>query len=530
MAYKNFYSNDFFDLMTEDQFVYIQMKQAGFEMSRFNKETLQEFPRIKVTKFAALSNALDKKPLNPVVIGIMGELVEVSVSKDNLEAYGLIIANDQEFEALDKTLLIKLVKNTLREGAINYGLVDIENIELSNKEKFLLAKGVAPIPGDDAIVSLYEIEDVKPTIEEKGDVDHYELNIINQILEGDWLGDRIEPTIGTPGISVYGLRIEAPNGQQIPLVYDPKTVSKIYDEETNKSTLRAKKDGAVTYNGESVCVQNSIEVDGSIGFSTGNIDFNGYVDISGTVEDNFSVVADYNIQIQGDIGIGAIELIESRKGDVYIRGGISGREKAIIRAKNNVYTKFANNCSIYCEGTVNIGFYAMNCNIEAKEVIFESRDSQLIGGETNAKIQVRVGSVGSKSSTKTYINIEGFEREKLSEEFESIKMAIEACKGKVDKYKDVYDSLKTKESTKEIENKLDEAYTKLDNYKEQLKKLQETLKKYMSYLQAKGEGELQINKTFYPNVFINIKDKNVSIDEPQGMCSVYYNQGEIVIE
>lgn len=530
MAFKVFYNNEYFDLMTENKFVYIQMKQTGFEIGRFNKEILKEFPRIKITKFQALTNALENKPLNPVVIGTMGELVEITVEKDGLSAYGLIIANDTEFEALDRSLILKLLSNQLREKGVISGIIKADESELSHTEKFLLAKGIAPIPGEDAQLKKFQIEEIKPTLEEKGEVDHYELNIINRILEGDWLGERIEPTKGVSGLSVFGNKIIAPNGKQVPLQYDPKTVSKQYDENTNISTLRAKKNGAVSYNGEAIAVLNSIEVDGNVGFGTGNIDFNGYVEISGTVEDNFSVVADNNVQIQGDIGVGAVDLIESREGDVYIRGGISGRDKAVIRAKNDIYVKFANNCAIYCEGTVNIGYYALGCHIEAKEVIFEASDSKLMGGITTAKIQVRVGTIGSKSSTKTEVIIFGFERDKLSHEFNSMIKAIEGCKIKISQYKEIYDTLRSKESNPDIENKLDEAFTKLDSYKEKLKKLQETQTKYKSYMQAKGEGEVEIKKTLYGNVTIRIKDQMVTTTEKQSMCSIYVEDGELIIK
>jgi len=37
-------------------------------------------------------------------------------------------------------------------------------------------------------------------------VDHYELNLINKVKTGDWLGERIDPTPGTAGKSVKGNR------------------------------------------------------------------------------------------------------------------------------------------------------------------------------------------------------------------------------------------------------------------------------------------------------------------------------------
>jgi len=89
--------------------------------------------------------------------------------------------------------------------------------------------------------------------------------------------------------------------------------------------LYALKDGAVHYVDGSIAVYDVLEINGDVDFNTGNIDFNGYVNIKGTVEDNFSVKAEKDIEIGGVYGIGGVKLIESTGGSIYIRGGVAGK-------------------------------------------------------------------------------------------------------------------------------------------------------------------------------------------------------------
>ena len=116
--------------------------------------------------------------------------------------------------------------------------------------------------------------------------------------------------------------------------------------ENNKIVLRALYDGAVIIQDGKVRVDNHLIIAGDVSYDTGNIVFDGYVTIQGTVNDGFSVIAKNDISINSPMGIGAIEKIESKEGSIYIKGGIFGKKLAIIQAKKNIYTKYTNECTL----------------------------------------------------------------------------------------------------------------------------------------------------------------------------------------
>jgi len=498
------YENNYFVLYNIDDTITIRVNNLGYDINQFQQEVLQQLPRLKVKKVSALQNALAQTIKGDVEIGNLGPICTITISNDALTAYGELALTPEEFEEASFETIQKCISNGLKQKNISYGIVELKKEDLSLSNKFTVAKGRAPISGKDAVITPYEIEKVHPKIEGTGTVDHYELSIINRVLKDDWLGERQEPTDGIDGITVLNTTVIADKGLQIQLKYDAKTVREVYVSEQDCTQLRAKCNGAVAFENDAVSVQNTIEVEGNIGYSTGNIDFNGFVEIKGSVEDNFSVIADENIEIQGEMGIGAVDLIESRHGDVYIRSGIAGRHKAIIRAKGNVYTKFASDCTIIAQGTVNIGFYAMNCHIIAKDLVFEAPNSRLMGGETQIEIKLTVSELGSKAALKTVVEVKGFDREKLLAEYKSIDDAI---------------GMLTEKGNQGQEK-----------FGEKLKKLKIAKQTYSNYLKVKGEGEVAVSKKVYPNVFISIKDKSLHItEEKQHGLSCHYDVGEMVV-
>lgn len=501
---EKFYENSNFYLLKDQDIVFIEVFLGGYDISKFQEEILLLFPRVKILKVTSLQNALQQKIKGKIEIGNLQPICSITVSNDGILAYAELALTEDEFESMHIETIAQCIRGSLKQKNINYGILELRKDRMTVKQKFVVAEGKMPIPGKDAVITLYEIETVHPKLEGTGNVDHYELSIINKVKKDDWLGERIEPTDGIDGMSVYNSIITAPKGKQIPLKYDPKTVAEVRVSD-QKTELRASCDGAITIVDDVVSIQNTIEVEGNVGYSTGNIDFNGFVEIKGSIEDNFAVIADENIQIEGDMGIGAVELIESRNGDIYIKSGIAGRHKAVIRAKGNVYTKFASDCTIYAEGTVNIGYYAFNCNIFAKDVVFEAPNSRLIGGETTAEIKVTVGEIGSKSTPKTVVQIQGFERAKLKEDYTNIDEAIKTL--------------------------MERTSSGLEKAGDKLKKLKAIKQVYANYLKVKGEGEICATHKVYPNVTLGIRDLQILIHEEKRLgIDCYYEDGSIVVK
>lgn len=518
------YNHEFFELVEDTGGrVNILVRIPGFSIQNFNDIIMSSVPRLKVTKFTALSAALREGDQKYIEIGELLPISQIDISSDYMQATVIIRLTPEEFANVDKRQLMAQIVTECKDKKIVYGLNPTEFVQsMVPMEPIVIAKGLLPVNGEDAIIKMYEIKEVEPTLEITGDVDHYEMNVINRAKEGEWLGERIEPTEGKPGINIHGIEVPAKPGQQIPLKFDPNTVISVEDEANKKTVLRALRNGAIVYQADMISILNSIDVDGDVCFATGNIDFDGFVEIKKTVEDNFSVIADENIQIMGDMGIGAVELIESRHGDVYIRGGVAGKNKAVIKAKKNVYTKFASDCTIECGGTLNIGHYAMNCDIKAKEVILESTDSKIIGGNIEADVKVIAGELGSRAGIPTKISVGGFDRKQYQEDYDKLNTAIELTKEKLQIASDNLKAFGKKIIKKSEYDKYDETRRSVIKYKARLKDLYDAQKNFLSYLKTRGDGEVKATKGVYQNVLISIVKDQVLIKEEQQLPAHYF--------
>ncbi len=524
------FTNAHFDLIEEDVRYYVRFRKKDYPMSEFNT-TLGSFPQFLLTDFSALRTAMVHASGTVIHIGEKRPRIEISISKDRMKASVRLNYSDDEVAKLDPPVLAKDIIRQLEASHVIFGY-DLQSISqnLQFRTEYTVATGTLPDKGSDASIRYYNVSEPQPKLFEDGKVNHYELQLINNVEKGDWVGERDDATPGETGKTVYGEVLPGQSGRQLDLSYDPNTVEEVYVDKDKKTYLYSKRKGAVVFEDGKISVCNYLEIDGKVSFKTGNIDFDGFVGVTDTIEDNFSITAEKDIQVMGDIGVGAVNTIESTEGNIYIRGGIAGKNKARIVCNGNLYTKFAADCTIECEGTVNIGYYAMNCQIKAKEVIMESSKSKIIGGRTEADIKVVTGEIGGRGEIFTQVVINGFKRDELKSKYDAINDAIQKYEQKLTAIKqklNIYDS-STTISDKEKENL--KQLTELEStLKDNLKLLLDNQKHYKSYLQTKGEGEIRVTSKIYPNVKLAFSDSEMH-SHGSNLPVTYYLSGNTIKE
>ena len=520
------YSSDYISILKKNDGFYIQSYRNGMSLEQFSRLML-DHTEIKITSIMTIRNALLNAPRPLEKFADYKERITIELSEDEIKAYITLCVEEEELSGTRRAELFKEIMHILKEKNITYGIKNNVLLnKMNNNSKIQIAEGIAPINGEDSKICMYELKDAKPEAKEDGNVDHYELNLINRVVTGDWLGDRIDPTDGSPGKTVKGRTVLPVRGKDLPLFYDNHTVKELYSE--GKTTLIARINGAVHYDGDKVGVSNHLEISGNIDFKTGNIDFDGFLTVKGTIEDSFSVAASKDIEILGDYGVGGVKDITSNSGSIFIKGGIAGNNKAVIRSKKNIYTKFVADTTIVCEGSVHIGFYCLNSNIKAKEVILDSPRGQIIGGTIEAEIRVVASTIGSTSEKRTMIHVSGFDRRLLKMNLDNISTDIENLKVLLTKAKlevSVYSSTHglSKEQTIAYEKIRDQFFSIRDS----LKQMEEERKALTGYLRTHGEGEISILKKIYPNTQLEIKKLIKEITSPIMSTSFFVQDGEI---
>lgn len=449
-------------------------------------------------------------------------MIRIDVTDDALKAYMILQYN--ELEDQESSKLVNVIRIAINQAKINYGLKkEAFQAKMPFNTPILIAEGIPPVHGQDSQIRMYEVATPKPKVIENDKVNHYDLNLIHQVKVGDWLGERTDPIPGTPGMDVHGNEIPPDNGISYPLNYDRRSIEQV--REDNKDVLYSRKNGAVSYVGDHIAVYDVMEVKGNVDFNIGNIDFNGYINITGTVEENFSVKARDDIEISGVYGVGGANKIESTEGNIYIRGGVAGKNKAKIVCKKNLYVKYLSDVDVICDGTVFIGFYARNARIRAKQIIVESSKGQIAGGTMDADIRVESADVGNRMEMRTLINIRGFDRFSMQNVLEEKIHELNLKKKQLAINKKKLNSETTKAKTNaDVVNKLRNDIFLLQ---EDIRNFEYECLNIRNYLKTPGEGALIVHNTIYPKVRITIHDESHEVFEKDVAQTYILKEGTV---
>lgn len=518
--------NDYIKMYSQADQIFLETLKPGLPADQLNN-LISSHPEVEIGNFLTFKNALKSITSNPIIIGKLKERIFINVTENKMKALVIFNIPKDELENANLQNLMKETIEKLNSQGIIYGInYSIFSQKFASNTPHVIAEGTASVNGTDSILKLYEIKEPQPQVNGDDKVDFYELKLINRVRAGDWLGERLDATDGTPGKNIFGEILNPVKGKTIPLSYDKNSVTE--EKEKGKTVLYSKIDGAVNIINGKLTVLNHIEIDGDVDFKTGNIKFDGFVTIKGTVADGFSVEATKDIEINGDLGLGNVKGIVSTQGSIFIKGGILSRGKVEIKAAKNIYTKFVDDSVIIAGDSIHIGYYCVNSKISAKEVIIDSSSGHIIGGCIKAEIRVSAPIIGSKMDKKTLIEVTGFNREHLKEELSDMT-------DKISKYKNEQMILKQTVSQLEshkpmgIEQKkeLNRTVDRIICLRDEIKTLEDNKKNINGYLKAKGEGEICVSKIVYPRCTLIIKRQTVEISQVTSSITYYSIDGEI---
>ncbi|OEH94501.1 DUF342 domain-containing protein [Bacillus solimangrovi] len=497
--------NDYFELIEEQEKLFIKVFKPGYLIQDFNK-LLQSNSRLEINKFMNLRKALEEAQKENVEIGQLRPIATIKVSRDKMQVK--VRLNETVDNFLNdvkgyKSLIIELLREKQVKDGIKMDVLDDPNIII---KELVVAEGFEPTNGDDAKVLYFEPSVRKPTIREDGNADYYDMNFIDEVKKGDWLGEKIDPTDGLAGRNVLGEILYPKKGKDRRINYDKKSVEAI--RQGNKIILRAKVDGVIKFVDGKVTVGNHLTIQGDVGVETGNIDFDGSVEVRGTIQAGFSVFATSDVSILSELGIRGAKEIHSRNGDVFIKGGIFGQGKTHIKAKRHIFLKHANECILEAGEDINIGYYAIGSHLKAMNVLTDAKKGKIIGGHIQARGKVVSAFIGNRMERKTSVNVEGFDRNAVKQELNDLLLHYKKLVHEVDVAKrqlEIFENfLKQLDADQRIE--YDKHVAKYEDLLTQVANIEGYRKGLVRMLETKGEGQISIMQDAYPEVMLGIKD------------------------
>ena len=319
--------------------------------------------------------------------------INIELSRDKMEAYLIIYPSRGGKKVTEGD-----IRQALTEKGIVFGLRD-EVIETALaleqvSEPVLIAKGIAAIDGELAKIQ-YNFSPKgmpgKPQELLDGRVDFYNLNLIQNVDEGQILAVKTLATPGTPGSNVLGEEIPAKPGKDINL-----TAGKNAELIDDGSAVVARTSGHVVMNGTQVSVSSVYEVKGDVDFNVGNIDFNGSVIIKGAIRDGFSVKAVGDVEVADVVAGGQVVCT----GHLKVKNGLV---RSNVAVRGNVFTKFIENSTVQSGGDVVVSEAIMHSNVNAKISVTVGGKGVIVGGKVRAGEEISAKIVGSNLATATEI-------------------------------------------------------------------------------------------------------------------------------
>jgi len=450
------------------------------------------------------------------------------VSENLMEAYFI---NLPQKNPMKKIPYKDAIENLIKLDSIEFGVKERIIDKIINKVKswkefevaLLLAEGTKPEPGKDALIEFFFNTERKPgKILSDGSIDFKEQELIPVVKENQLLAAKYPPQEGIPGKNLKGDEAQAESGKD-----------RNIKAQNNVRVVQGK--GKVMYysmiegkvqliSDSSISVNKHYNVKGNVDYSTGNVYFNGDVNIKGSVLSGFKVKSGGSVTIKGTVNPGA-EIVAG--GDVIVGEGILGKGDTNVVAGGIVKAKFLQNVNIEAESDVIIGSYILNSSVKCGGmVITPPKDfmkdvkGSIAGGSVNAVLGIKARNIGSDYTKGTKIIVGSdwkFEKKlnKIISAFEYLELSKKKLLRTI-RIADL-DPAKIKEVFKKLPKQKQMDYLKviekIKEFEKMEKEIENKKRDIMKETQDRVKNaNISILENLYPNVFIQIGETKMMME------------------
>ena len=475
----------------------------------------------------AIELAVKKADKTPVKIAepqeeaVVNSTASITVSPDKMKAYvsftppenGRMLKLEELLEVFSKNGVIYGINRTNLETIIKYPVFN---------EMLCIAEGTPPVNGQNGKVEFHfdTKRDAKPTIMEDGRVDFRELNLIQNVMQGQVLCTLVPPVPGIPGKTIYGVDIPAIEGKPATL---PKgrNVS-VSDDGT---ALTANISGQVSYMDGKVNIFATYEVPADVDNTTGNIYFVGNVIVRGNVLSGFSVEAGGNVEVWGVVEGAVIKA----GGDIVLRRGMQGMGKGILVSGGDIIARYIEHSNIEARNDIK-SEAIMHSNTKCgNKLELSGRKGLLVGGSCKVGKEISAKVIGSHMATVTDIEV-GVDPS-LRERYKAVKEEINSIEADTKKAEQAITILKKLEMAGSLSPEKQEILAKSFRTKvfftNKIIELKEELATIEAKLQQDAYGKIRCFNYIYPGTKVAIGSCMMYVRENLQYCSLYRDGADI---
>lgn len=379
---------------------------------------------------------------------------------------------------------------------------------------YRIAEATMPVQGYSAKIQyFFDINTTaRPKLNEDGSVDFHQLGNIKGVKKGDKLATLTPAYRGKKGISVLGHPLMPKKVKDRRLRFGRNIALS-----ENHCHIYSEVEGHVTLVEDMVMVSDVYRVPANVDSSTGDIDYNGTVEVAGNVTTGFTIKAEGDIVVNGVVE--GATLISG--GNIVLKRGMQGMDRGILEAEGNITAKFLENCKVKCKGELNANAILHSEVFSREKVTVLGRKGQINGGRLETYSDIEATSLGSNMGASTKIEIlsdkdlivrmnDLKERiEEATEMLEKIEKVVSVVKMQVEKGQEILSE--QKEYLKRAALEKPKLQRNIHNDKEERERLLKRIQKNKrACIKAKG--------VVHPGVDITIKDARKICHEEVSYC------------
>lgn len=453
---------------------------------------------------------------------VVNESYKIEVSENKMHAFVRFYPPTEG----GKLLSLEEFVRDMRFRSIIYGL-QINTLQEFFAERTYctdieFATGKEVIQGKNAVIEYLFATDMhaKPTVREDGSVDFFNLNTICHCQKGQVIARIIPEEKGHHGRDVFGERYEA-----IPVKPAAFRYGRNMEVSEDKLSLISQVDGHVTLVDDKVFVSDVYDVE-NVDNSTGNIEYEGSVQIKGNVISNFSVHAKGNIIVNGVVE--GATLVAG--GDIIIARGMNGMNKGKLSAGGNIIAKFLENATAEADGYVQTESVLHSNVMAGKYVEVNGKRGFITGGHVVATERLAVKTLGSELGATTIVELGA--NPKLKEEYQQLQKDIGETQKVLSSTKSIIASYAEKKAKGAKFRPEQLEYLKsvilLDtNKKKELEKNMEKLEKLQESINVQGEAYVEVRGQVFAGTKIIIGDLSMVVQSKHKSCRFEKVRGNV---
>ena len=497
----------------------ISMEDVIFVLDRKN------IPNVDL---AAVKAEIEKNTASSIKVGNNGifsksEWCDIKISRDGMLVAARFFPPFVGGDMMDKESILKELQfKKIKFGFSNEG-IDAFLRDRDYGKQYVLAQGRKPVEGKDAVLEyLFDTnKKAMPKILDDGSVDFHNIDNITHVKKGDVVARITKEVEGVPGMDVYGNTLK------------PRQVAKkIFrygrDLEVSEDGLEliSKISGHITLDGDRVSVSNTYTVPADVNVSTGNINYDGSVVVTGNVLSGFSINATGDVEVRGIVENAYIEA----GGNIIIGRGMQGMQSGVLKAGGCIVAKFIENAkSVEAKESVKVGALIQSNVSSGQEVIVEGKNGLIIGGKVVAKKLIQAKNVGSEMSTSTTLVVGVLPELKLRAE--ELKKNITGYNEDKEKLSTIVASLLKKAEVSQLDKPklelLQKTKQSLDKVCEALKNACDEYSDIRQQIVESTDATIKISGSLYPGTKIVIGDSELIVKDKTSYCQFKKDDHEI---